>query len=110
MRPLVRSCQRFDGDSWKSCFNCIPELRRRAVEPKLLRMANSTLTLFGKLTDPAYLGICIVVGMGPIVIPAPYGFIVGGIVGLAMVFGLALLERMDQRDLPAPADSWKGPG
>jgi hypothetical protein len=67
-------------------------------------MANGIRTVFGKLADPAYLCVGFVVGLGAIVVPVPYGIIVGGIAGLAMLFGLVLLERMDERDSSRLAD------
>jgi hypothetical protein len=61
-------------------------------------MAHGVPAFLAKVTDPAYWCAAVVAGIGPLVVPAPYGYIVGSIVGVALVFGLALLERMDGRD------------
>jgi hypothetical protein len=51
------------------------------------------------VSDPAHLCAGVAAGLGPLVVPAPYGYIIGSIVGITLVLGLALLERMDSRDL-----------
>ena len=62
-------------------------------------MANGIRAFVAKVSDPAWWCVVVVAGMAPVVVPAPYGYVVGGIVGAAMVLGLALIERMDGREL-----------
>lgn len=62
-------------------------------------MANGISGVVEKVTDPAYWCIGIVVGIAPLVVPAPYGYVIGVIVGVALVLGLVLLERMDKGDV-----------
>jgi hypothetical protein len=61
-------------------------------------MTNAIPAIVAKVTDPAYWCVGVVAGIGPLVVPAPYGYVAGSIVGLALVLGLARLERMDDRD------------
>jgi hypothetical protein len=58
-------------------------------------MANGFSAFLARVTDPAYWCVGVVSGIAPLVVPAPYGYVVGSIVGAALVFGLALLERTD---------------
>jgi hypothetical protein len=51
-----------------------------------------------QVTHPEYWGIGVVAGIAPLVVPTPGGYVVGGLVGIAMVLGLALLEHIDRRD------------
>jgi hypothetical protein len=62
-------------------------------------MANEIPAFLAKVTDPACWCVAVVAGIAPLVVPSPFGYIVGSIVGVALVLGLALLERMDGRDL-----------
>jgi hypothetical protein len=51
-----------------------------------------------RVTCPEYWGIGVVAGAAPLVVPTPYGYVVAGVIGVAMVLGLALLERIDGHD------------
>src|SRR3954452_18701821 len=51
------------------------------------------------VTHPEYWAIGVVAGIAPMVVPAPAGYVVGGIVAVAMVLGLTLVERVGGRDV-----------
>jgi hypothetical protein len=67
-------------------------------------MANRMPAFVAKVLYPEYWGIGVVAGFAPLLVPAPFGYIVGGFVGIAMVFGLALLDRVDGRGLDDPEE------
>src|SRR5262249_10014533 len=62
-------------------------------------MAKGIAGFLAIVSDPAYWCVGLVAGIAPLVVPAPYGYVAGTIVGGALVLGLAQLERMDGHDL-----------
>jgi hypothetical protein len=72
-------------------------------------MASGIATFVAKVTDPAYWCIAVVSAIAPAVVPTPYGYVVGSLVGLALVLGLALLERADEGDLDDQAEPARPP-